>query len=276
MESFSPLQPALHLGDEADVVIGAVARPFALPTGTVTFLLTDVEGSTKLWERDAPAMAVAIAAHYEIVDRAIAAAGGVRPVEQGEGDSVVGAFSRATDCVTAATMAQRLLAAHEWPDGAVLRVRMAIHTGEAQLRDEGNYFGQAIIRCARLRSCGVGGQVLLSQTSADLVLDRLPGDVSLIDLGRHRLKDLQQAEQVWQLAVDELPNDFPPLASLDSFRHNLPARVTPLIGREVELAELAATLTGERMLTLTGSGGCGKTRLASELAARVIDRFPGG
>ena len=276
MDSFSPLQPPLLLGAEAEVVTGADAVPFALPTGTVTFLLTDVEGSTKLWERDAAAMAVAIAAHYEILERAIAASGGVRPVEQGEGDSVVGAFSRATDCVAAAAMAQRLLAAEQWPDGVVVRVRMAIHTGEAQLRDEGNYFGQAIIRCARLRSCGVGGQVLLSQTAADLVSDRLPADVSLVDLGRHRLKDLQQPEQVWQLAIDDLPNDFPPLSSLDSFRHNLPARVTPLIGREVELAELATTLTGERILTLTGSGGCGKTRLASELAARVIERFAGG
>ncbi len=271
----SPLPPLL-LGDDGAAVTVGEGRPFALPTGTVTFLLTDVEGSTKRWEADPGAMATAIARHYEILERAISGAGGVRPVEQGEGDSVVGAFSRATDAVTAAVAAQRALASEAWPEGAALRVRMAVHTGEAQLRDEGNYFGQAIIRCARLRSCGWGGQVLLSQTSADLVRDHLGAGVTLVDLGRHRLKDLQQPEQVWQVTADGLENEFAPLASLDTFRHNLPTQMTPLVGRERELHELAEMLTRERVVTLTGSGGCGKTRLACELAARVIERFPGG
>lgn len=279
MESSSPLRsihPPLLLGDDGDAVTGGDGRPFVLPTGTVTFLLTDVEGSTKRWEADPDAMATAIALHYEILERAISDAGGVRPVEQGEGDSVVGAFSRASDAVAAAVAAQRALADAAWPTDVPLAVRMALHTGEAQLRDEGNYFGQAIIRCARLRSCGWGGQVLLSQTSADLVRDHLGDGVTLVDLGRHRLKDLQQPEQVWQLGIDGLETDFPQLASLDSFRHNLPVQMTPLVGRERELHELADLLAHERALTLTGSGGCGKTRLASELAARIVDRFPGG
>ena len=264
------------LDDDGDVVMGSEGRPLALPTGTVTFLLTDVEGSTKRWEAEPEAMAAAIARHYEVLERAISDAGGVRPVEQGEGDSVVGAFSRASDAVAAAVAAQRAMATEEWPTGAELRVRMAVHTGEAQLRDEGNYFGQAIIRCARLRSCGWGGQVLLSQTSADLVRDHLGVGVALVDLGRHRLKDLQQPEQVWQVTAAGLPHEFAPLASLDTFRHNLPVQMTPLVGRERELHELAELLMHERVLTLTGSGGCGKTRLASELAARIVDRFPGG
>lgn len=279
MESPSPLrsiQPPLLLGDDGDAVTGGDGRPFVLPTGTVTFLLTDVEGSTKRWEAEPEAMATAIALHYEILERAINDAGGVRPVEQGEGDSVVGAFSRASDAVAAAVAAQRALADAAWPTDTPLAVRMALHTGEAQLRDEGNYFGQAIIRCARLRSCGWGGQVLLSQTAADLVRDHLGDGVMLLDLGRHRLKDLQQPEQVWQVRADGLQSEFAPLASLDTFRHNLPVQMTPLVGRERELHELADLFANERVLTLTGSGGCGKTRLASELAARIVDRFPGG
>jgi predicted ATPase/class 3 adenylate cyclase/DNA-binding CsgD family transcriptional regulator len=247
-----------------------------LPTGTVTFLLTDVEGSTRQWEASPEATAAAIDMHYRTLDEVIVAHRGVRPVEQGEGDSVVAAFPRATDAVAAAAAAQRAFANLTWPEGATLRVRMAVHTGEAQLRDAGNYFGPTVIRCARLRTCGSGGQVLLSQTTADLVRDQLGGGVGIADLGRHRLKDLQRPEQVWQLMIDGLSNDFPPLTSLDSFRHNLPVQVTPLVGRERELDELAELLVADRVLTLTGSGGCGKTRLASELAARVVDRFPGG
>ena len=124
---------------------------FVLPTGTVTFLMTDIEGSTRAWERESEALAHAVPRHYEILDEAVALHGGVRPVEQGEGDSVVAAFSRASDAVAAAVTAQRMLQGEPWPGGVELRVRMALHTGEAQLRDEGNYFGLAVIRCARLR-----------------------------------------------------------------------------------------------------------------------------
>ena len=170
-----------------------------LPTGTVTFLMTDIEGSTRAWSRETDAMPAAVSRHYEILEEAIAAHGGVRPVEQGEGDSVVGAFSRASDAVAAGLRAQQLLGAERWPDGIPLAVRMAIHTGEAQLRDEGNYFGLAVIRCARLRSCGHGGQVLITDVTASLVADRLPDGAALLDLGLHRLKDLGRPERVWQL-----------------------------------------------------------------------------
>ena len=150
------------------------------------------------------AMPAAVSRHYEILEEAIAAHGGVRPVEQGEGDSVVGAFSRASDAVAAAVTAQRLLGAERWPDGIQLAVRMAVHTGEAQMRDAGNYFGLAVIRCARLRSCGHGGQVLISDVTASLVADRLPDGAALLDLGLHRLKDLGRPEQVWQLLHDDV------------------------------------------------------------------------
>jgi class 3 adenylate cyclase len=142
---------------------------FGVPAGTVTLLLTDVEGSTRLWENAPTAMPEAIARHYGILDEAIASHGGVRPVEQGGGDSVVAAFTRARDAVAAALDAQRGALAEDWPDGAQLRVRMALHTGDAQLRDEGNYFGAAVIRCARLRAVAHGGQVLLSGATAELV-----------------------------------------------------------------------------------------------------------
>ena len=179
--SFTMLAPmtddGVHGGALRLLVVDGVSGPndsFVLPTGTVTFLLTDVEGSTTGWEAAPSGMAEAIPRHYALLDEAIAAHAGVRPVEQGEGDSVVAAFSRASDAVAAAVSAQHALAEEPWPDGVRLRVRMAIHTGEAQLRDEGNYFGQAVIRCARLRAIGHGGQVLVSEATAALVVDRLP------------------------------------------------------------------------------------------------------
>ena len=152
---------------------------FGVPAGTVTFLLTDVEGSTRLWEHAPTAMPEVIARHYEILDEAIARHGGVRSVEQGEGDSVVAAFTRARDAVAAALDAQRAVLAEDWPAGGGLRVCIALHTGDAQLRDEGNYFGAAVIRCARLRAVAHGGQVLLSGATAELVADHLPDAPSL-------------------------------------------------------------------------------------------------
>ena len=247
-----------------------------LPTGTVTFLMTDIEGSTRAWVREADAMPAAVSRHYEILDEAVAAHGGVRPVEQGEGDSVVAAFSRASDAVAAAVTAQQLLGAEPWPDGVALSVRMAIHTGEAQLRDDGNYFGLTVIRCARVRSCGHGGQVLLSDVTAALVSDRLPEGSALIDLGLHRLKDLGRPERVWQLQHPDLRAEFPPLQSLDAFRHNLPVQLSPLIGRRREIAAVVGLTEAERLVTLTGSGGVGKTRLALAVGAEVVAAFPGG
>jgi predicted ATPase/class 3 adenylate cyclase/DNA-binding CsgD family transcriptional regulator len=260
----------------ADTEGGGALGGFVLPTGTVTFLMTDIESSTRAWLQRPDVLAAAVPRHYEILDEAVASHGGVRPVEQGEGDSAVAAFSRATDAVAAAVAAQRMLAAEAWPDNLRLTVRMAVHTGEAQLRDEGNYFGLAVIRCARLRACGHGGQVLRSDVTAGLVIDDLPAGTGLIDLGRHRLKDLGRPERIWQLLHPDLDAEFPPLTSLDSFRQNLPLQLSPLIGRRAETAELVRLLGDERVVTLTGSAGVGKTRLALAVAAELIDAFPGG
>ncbi len=251
------------------------ARP-PLPTGTVTFMLTDVAQSTRLWESDPEAAASAIARHYELLNAAIVDHHGSRPVEQGEGDSVVGAFARATDAVAAALDAQRSFAAEPWPSGHALQVRMALHTGEIRVRDEGNYFGPAIIRCARLRTIAHGGQTLVSDVAAHLVADRLSEGVSLRSLGTHRLKDLNRAESVWQLCHADLVTDFPPLLSLDRFPNNLPVQLTAFVGRETELGELELALSSGRLVTLAGVGGCGKTRLAAQLAADLVDRFEDG
>jgi predicted ATPase/class 3 adenylate cyclase/DNA-binding CsgD family transcriptional regulator len=264
--------PVLVVGDVTD----AEAVPFALPTGTVTFLLTDVERSSRGWEADPEAMARAVPRHYAILDDCIARHQGVRPVEQGEGDSVVGAFSRASDAIRAALDAQRTLSAESWPDGAVLRVRMALHTGEARTRDHGNYFGEAVVRCARLRDAGHGGQVLVSDASAGLVAGHLPQGASLADHGVHRLKDLGRPEHVWQLEHPDLEASFPPLRSLDAFRHNLPTQLTPLIGRTPAVAEVGALFGSGRLVTLTGAGGVGKTRVALAVAAELVECRPGG
>ena len=214
-------------------------------------------------------MPAAVARHYAVLDEAIAAHGGVRPVEQGEGDSVVGAFARAADALRAAVEAQRSLSVElPW-----LRVRMAVHTGEAQLRDEGNYVGRTIIRCARLRACAHGGQIVVSEATAALLADS-SGPTRLIDLGTVRLRDLSRPERVWQVVADGLAVSFPPLRSLDAAPHNLPAPRTSFIGREKELAGVAQLVRDERVVTLTGSGGCGKTRLALHTAAEAGRRPP--
>jgi predicted ATPase/class 3 adenylate cyclase len=255
---------------------GVEQAGFQLPVGTVTFLLTDVEGSTRLWETAPQAMRAAIARHYEMLDAVISRYGGVRPVEQGEGDSVVAAFARASDAVAAALDAQRAFVRELWPEGASVRVRIALHTGEAQQRDEGNYFGQTIIRCARLRAIAHGGQIVVSRTTRDLSLDRLPEDVQLVDLGVHRLRDLGRPEQVFGLVHPELPAEFPPLRSLQSMPTNLPSELTSFVGRQHELTQIGQLLGQIRLLTLTGAGGCGKTRLALQAAADALDSYPNG
>ncbi len=254
----------------------ATEAPFALPAGTVTFLLSDIEGSTRLWEAYAEEMAHAVPAHYALLCDAVGRHGGVRPVEQGEGDSIVAAFSRASDAVAAALEAQRALAAQVWPDGLRLRVRIALHTAEAQLRDEGNYFGAALSRCARLRGIANGGQTLLSRAVYDLVVERLPAGVTLVDKGTHRLRDLGHPEHVFALNHPDVPTSAEPLRSLDALPNNLPEQLTSFVGREQELSDIAEALSATRLLTLTGAGGCGKTRLAAQTAADVLDRFPDG
>ncbi|MCA1703183.1 MAG: hypothetical protein LC808_07885 [Actinobacteria bacterium] len=262
---------------ELPVDIGSIDHAtFHLPAGTVTFMLTDVEGSTRLWESAPEAMGVAVARHYELLDAAIALHNGVRPVEQGEGDSVVAAFTRASDALAAALDTQRAFYSERWPEGTSVRVRIALHTAEAQLRDERNYFGQAVNRCARLRAVAHGGQVVVSRTTRDLVLDRLPDGVELADLGVHRLRDLGRPEHVFGLLHPELPVEFPPLRSLDTLYNNLPGELTSFVGRRAELAQVEALLGDVRLLTLTGAGGCGKTRLGLQAAADAMDGYPDG
>jgi class 3 adenylate cyclase len=180
----------------------------ALPDGTVTLLLTDVEGSTRLWESSAEVMAAAIDRHYVLLDAAIALHNGVRPVEQGEGDSVVAAFHSATDAIACGIDVQRAFAEEVWPEGRAVRVRMAIHTGEVLLRGSDNYFGPAIIRCARLRTLAHGGQILVSNTTRALVADSVSPETGFDDLGSHKLKDLDHPEQVWQLVHPDIEYDF--------------------------------------------------------------------
>ena len=259
-----------------DGTVDVVPLPFALPAGTVTFLLTDVEGSTVAWQRHPLSMSAAVARHDEIVGGAIAAWSGARPVEQGEGDSVVAAFSRATDAIAAAFEIQLALQRESWPDGLELRVRIGVHTGEAVQRDEGNYVGTAIIRTARIRDAANGGQILVSESAAAIAGDGLPEGVVLVDVGAHRLKGLDRPEQLWLLTHPDLVVVDAGLRTVDTYRHNLPGETTPLIGRVDELAALADELGRERLVTLTGSGGVGKTRLAARVGADVLAGFPGG
>lgn len=258
-------------------ISGASRAPDSrLPVGTVTFLLTDVAASTAGWEADRSGMAQAVSRHYEILDQAVTAHSGTRPVEQGEGDSVVAVFARASDALGAAVDAQRTLGAEDWPTGHELSVRMALHTGETQLRDEGNYFGPAVIRAARLRGIAHGGQILCSRTTAELAADDQPEGVSLLDLGVHRLKDLGRAEQIFQVCHVSLTRDFPPLRSLGAVPNNLPVQLTSFVGRESESAEVDGLLDQHRLVTLTGAGGCGKTRLAAHVAADAALEHPDG
>lgn len=247
----------------------------ALPNGTVTFLLSDIEASTHGREADRAAMAAAVVRHYEILDAQISAAGGARPVEQGEGDSVVAAFARARDAVAAAVAIQRAFAAEPWPGGLAPAVRIALHTGDAELRDEGNYFGPTIIRCARLRALAHGGQIVCSRATADTVADALPDGAFLCDLGTHRLKDLARPEHVFGVQHAHLRGDFPPLRSAGQ-AHPLPVAPTSFVGRRAELAELTELADWHRMVTLTGTGGVGKTRLAVQAAAEVAERHADG
>jgi predicted ATPase/class 3 adenylate cyclase len=268
-------RPAIW-GWDVDRTVDVVDTTFALPAGTVTFLLSDIEASTRLWEAQPDAMAEAVPVLYELLAETIGRYGGVRPVEQGEGDSVVAAFSRPSDAITAALEAQRAVSGRLWPAGIELRVRIALHTAEAQLRDEGNYFGAALSRCARLRGIAQGGQTLTSRAVHDLVVDRLPHGSTLVDLGTHRLRDLGRSEHVYGLSHPDLPGAFQPLRSLDALPNNLPDQLTTFVGRVRELEEVTGLLASGRLVTLTGAGGCGKTRLAAQAAAETLERSPDG
>ena len=248
-----------------------------LPTGTVTFLFTDIEGSTILWEQHSDAARSALVRHDALVEQIVAECGGVVVRPRGEGDSRFAVFARPSDAVTAAATLQQALYAEPWLIPAPLRVRMALHTGEADVR-AGDYYGSAVNRCARLRAVAHGGQTLVSQTTHALVCDNLPPHFTLRDLGEHRLKDLVRSEHIFQLDVPDLPTTFPPLKSLELHPNNLPLQPTPFIGREQELERVRQRLgqPDVRLLTLTGPGGTGKTRLALQVAAELLDDFRDG
>jgi predicted ATPase/class 3 adenylate cyclase len=241
-----------------------------LPRGTVTFLFTDIEGSTQLWQQHPQAMPGALARHDAILRTSIHAHGGV--VFKTVGDGVCAAFARAPSALAAALEAQRALQAEVWGSSGPLRVRVALHTGTAEERDA-DYFGPPLNRVARLRAAGHGGQVLLSLATEELMREHLPPDVALRDLGSHRLKDLSLPEQIFQLVAPDLPVDFPPLRTLEAYRTNLPTQPTALLGREQEVATVGDLLrrAGVRLVTLTGPGGIGKTRLALQVAAELLD-----
>jgi predicted ATPase/class 3 adenylate cyclase len=243
-------------------------------SGTVTFLFTDIEGSTRLEQQvGTPRYAELRERHREILREAFTAHDGN---EQGtDGDSFFVVFSSARAAVAAAVAAQRRLAAEPWPDGQTVRVRIGIHSGEAELAG-GSLVGLDINRAARIAAVGHGGQILVSEATRALVETHLPPDVRLRDLGAFRLKDLLGPEHVVQVETDDLPRDFPPLRTPDARPNNLPTQLTTFIGRDAELDEAARLLSSARLLTLTGPGGTGKTRLSLQLATMVEDAFPDG
>jgi predicted ATPase/class 3 adenylate cyclase len=248
-----------------------------LPTGIVTFLLTDVEGSTRAWELEPQQMSAALVRHDAMIESTVREHGGriVRP--RGEGDSRFGVFVRASDAIVAAWAIQRALTMEPWPTTDPLSVRIALHTGETELRD-GDYYGKTINRCARLRALAHGGQVLVSGVSAQLAKEPLPAGVELRYLGEHRLKDLTDPERVFQLVGPDLRSEFPRLLSFDAHRHNLAVQKTPLIGRGSEVDVLRQLLLDPwvRLVTITGTGGIGKTRLAAQVAAEMLESFADG
>jgi predicted ATPase/class 3 adenylate cyclase len=243
-----------------------------LPTGSVTFLFTDIEGSTKLLQELGEAYGAVQDDHMRLMRGAIAEGGGVEL--RTEGDAFFAVFPSAPGAVRAAVAAQRSLASHPWSHGRPLRVRMGMHTGEGRLGGD-DYLGIDVNRAARIAAAGHGGQVLLSEATRSLVENDLPEGVSLRDLGGHRLKDLAHPEHLHDLVIDGLPSDFPALKTLDVPVY-LPAQLTSFVGRERLLEDLTGLLNGARLVTLTGPGGTGKTRLAVEAARRLAEAFPDG
>jgi predicted ATPase/class 3 adenylate cyclase len=246
-----------------------------LPSGTVTFLFTDIENSTKLWEQFPEAMKAALARHDEILNRAIKDHNG--SVIKTTGDGFHAVFESGVSGVAAAMAAQQALLDAGWDEikPNKIRIRIGLHTGEADER-AGDYFGPALNRAARLMSIGYGGQTLLSTTTADLVREQLPGDLSLRDLGEHRLKDLVRSEHIFQVTQAANPSEFPPLKSIDAFPNNLPVQLTTFIGREQEIEDAKKRLKSAHLLTLIGPGGTGKTRLSLQLAAELLPSFKDG
>src|SRR2546423_2389849 len=244
-----------------------------LPTGTVTLLFTDIEGSTRLLQQVGHRYDGILTECRQLLRAAFHRWNGYEVDTQG--DAFFVAFARATDAVSAAVEMQRALAAHPWPNGATVLVRMGLHTGEPQRSAEG-YVGLDVHRAAPLMSAGHGGQVLLSQTTRDLVEHDLPDGVSLRDLGAHRLKDLPHPSHLFELVISGFPDDFPPLKTLTNHLYNLPVQPTSFIGRDKEMATVCSLLrqANIRLLTLTGTAGGGKTRLSVQAATDLAAFFP--
>jgi predicted ATPase/class 3 adenylate cyclase len=258
---------------------GAAISAEALPAGTVTFLLTDIEGATRLWETVPEAMETALELHNRLLGEMIGEHGGVVVTSRGEGDSFFAVFPSALSAVEAAGACQLALNAEAWPAGASLRVRMGLHTGEAHVQD-GDYVDRVPInRCARVKAAAHGGQVLVTKTTRDLVAGRLGSGFGLKRLGEFRLRDLAEPELIYQLTHADLPADFPPICTAAGRGpRQLPVSMTSLLGREQAIGELAGLLAGPgvRLVTLTGPGGVGKTRLALAVGERAGGRFDSG
>ena len=246
-----------------------------LPQGVVTFVFTDVEGSTRLWEDAPDTMMKALNDHDEVIDELIAHHGGVSVKPRGEGDSRFLVFPEAAGAVAAIAGIQARFSAQDWPTPRPLKVRASIHTGAADLQ-LGDYYGPAVNRAARLRGIAHGGQTVLSAATWELVQDRLPTGVTATDMGEHLLKDLTRPEHVYQLDVDGLQSGFPPLTSLGAVPNNLPEQLTEFVGRDAELEEAKGLLADTRLLTMLAPGGTGKTRLGIQVAADLAAEFPDG
>jgi class 3 adenylate cyclase len=237
--------------------------------GTVTFLFTDLVGSSRLWEEHPEAMKGALARHDEILRDAVEKRDG--QVVKTTGDGLHAAFAVAPDAVAAALDAQRRLTGEEWALPEPLKVRMGLHTGVADVRG-GDYYGTAVNRAARVAAVAHGDQIVASAATADLVRDDLSPEVALVDLGEHRLRDLGRPERITAVTHPDLPADFPALRSLDAYPGNLPVQRSSFVGRAEDLAGVRAALEGSPVITLTGVGGVGKTRLALQVAADVVAR----
>ena len=248
--------------------------PDSLPTGTVTFLFSDIEGSTPLWEREPNQMQLALERHHAILHESIAACGG--HVFKTVGDAFQAAFDVSSQAVRAALAAQRALAAEVWPTSTPVRVRMGLHAGHARAQADDYTTTHTLNRVARMMSAAHGGQILLSEAVAELIRDDLPAGLSLRDMGHHHLKGLTHLEHIFQVVVPDLSANFPPLNTLDGSANNLPTQLTTFIGRETEVAEVKRLLSESRLTTLTGSGGCGKTRLSIQVASEVQTGYPNG
>ena len=237
------------------------------PTGTVTFLFTDIEGSTRLWEEDPESMAESVSTHDGLVRRTIGAHDGY--IFSTGGDSFCAAFAHAEEALAAAAGAQVEVAHHEWPTPTPIRVRMALHSGTAAERD-GDYFGSVPNRCARILAVGNGGQILISEVTHSMVKEQPPTPVSFRDMGEHRLRDLAASERVFAVVHPDFESPVQALRSLSVLPNNLPAQLTSFVGRDQELEEASKLLRGARLLTIAGVGGSGKTRLSLQMAVDVL------